>query len=249
MRTARDQPGNYGRRFAETRMVYDVAEEEDREDDYIITLTFRPEGDFAGTPGQEQFFIEKEGIVAHRQVLSLPSRARWWRSRVALVSVGIVVVVAVVVGGVIATIGRDGSGDAVPLAAALPTGTPERPTLIPSPGPTTAAEGIPPVAASPNPVPAPLLPPPCRCLFPQHRLRYRWQHQHQDRHLPPRRRPYPSSLVCCIGGLAMVMPTTSWEERTAGRRMAPHSPPAWRMMPLALMELIVMSRYQIIFPL
>lgn len=73
MQTARDNPGNYGRRFSGSRMVFDVAEQEDGEDYYIITMNFRPEGDFAGTTGQEQFFIEKEGAVAHRQVLSLPS--------------------------------------------------------------------------------------------------------------------------------------------------------------------------------
>ncbi|PKB81863.1 MAG: hypothetical protein BZY88_05595 [SAR202 cluster bacterium Io17-Chloro-G9] len=99
MRTARDQPGNYGRRFAGIRMVYDVAEQEDREDDYIITLTFRPEGDYAGTPGQEQFFIEKEGTVAIRQVRSLPIPERQRRSRVPVL--GLVLTVAGLIVGVI----------------------------------------------------------------------------------------------------------------------------------------------------
>ena len=66
MRAARDNPGNYGRAFEGVRMVFDVVEQEDGEDYYIVTLSFRPEGDFNGTPGQEQFFMEKEGTVAHR---------------------------------------------------------------------------------------------------------------------------------------------------------------------------------------
>lgn len=72
MRAARDNPGNYGRAFEGVRMVFDIVEQEEGEDYYIVTLSFRPEGDYTGTPGQEQFFIEKEGTVAHRQVRSLP---------------------------------------------------------------------------------------------------------------------------------------------------------------------------------
>ncbi len=66
VRKAREDPGNYGPRFAGVRMVFDVVEQEDGEDYYVVTLSFRPEGDFAGAPGREQFFIEKEGVVAHR---------------------------------------------------------------------------------------------------------------------------------------------------------------------------------------
>lgn len=76
MRTARDQPGDYGRRFSSVLMVFNVVEQEEGEDYYIVTLSLRPQGDFEGTAGQEQFFIEKEGNVAHRQVLSLPRTKR-----------------------------------------------------------------------------------------------------------------------------------------------------------------------------
>ena len=99
MRTARDDPGNYGARFAGVRMVFDVVEQEDGEDYYVVTLSFRPEGDFAGAPGREQFFIEKEGVVAHRQVRGLP-RGKG-RLPVPAIAGGIaaaVAVVAVVVG-------------------------------------------------------------------------------------------------------------------------------------------------------
>ena len=61
MQTDREAPGDYGRRFRGIRMVFQPVQEEDGEDYYVVTLSFRPEGDFAGNPGKEQFFIEKEG--------------------------------------------------------------------------------------------------------------------------------------------------------------------------------------------
>jgi hypothetical protein len=94
MRTAREDPGNYGARFAGVRMVFDVVEQEDGEDYYTVTLSFWPEGDFSGAPGREQFFIEKEGVVAHRQVLGLPKGKG--RLPVPAITGGIAVVVAVV---------------------------------------------------------------------------------------------------------------------------------------------------------
>ena len=100
MQTARDNPGNYGRRFSGSRMVFDVAEQEDGEDYYIITMTFRPEGNFVGTTGQEQFFIEKEGAVAHRQVLSLPSAAGRRRLPILPIGIGLVVVIIIAIVGV-----------------------------------------------------------------------------------------------------------------------------------------------------
>jgi len=73
MRTAREAPGNYGPNFRDAIMAFEINEEADTEDHYVITLSYRPQGDFTGSQGQEQFFIQKEGIVAHRQVLSLPA--------------------------------------------------------------------------------------------------------------------------------------------------------------------------------
>ena len=72
MRTARETPGDYGRRFRNANMAFEVVEDTETEDHYVVTLSFRPEGEFTGTPGREQFFIEKEGTVAIRQVLALP---------------------------------------------------------------------------------------------------------------------------------------------------------------------------------
>ena len=72
MQTAGETPGNYGSQYQGVPMVFQEMEDTETEDHYTITLSFRPQGDFSGTPGQEQFFIQKEGTVALRQVLSLP---------------------------------------------------------------------------------------------------------------------------------------------------------------------------------
>ena len=78
MQTAREIPGNYGRRFRSVTMAFDVVESGEDEDYYTVTLWFRPELGFTGTPGQEQFFISKEGEVALRQVLNPPkTKSRW----------------------------------------------------------------------------------------------------------------------------------------------------------------------------
>ena len=76
MRTAREAPGDYGRRYLDITMAFEVVEDSETEDHYVVTLSFRPQGRFTGTPGQEQFFIEKEGAIAIRQVLSVPGGGR-----------------------------------------------------------------------------------------------------------------------------------------------------------------------------
>jgi len=154
MRTAREAPGAYGLLYQDVPMAFEVSEEEDTEDHYVITLSFRPEGAFTGTPGREQFFIEKEGNLAVRQVLSLPGPSGWRRYRLALVAIGLVVVVAAAVGGVFVATGGGGSDDTAPLAAASPTSTPESPSLTPTLAPTTAPVAIPPVVPTATPTPA-----------------------------------------------------------------------------------------------
>lgn len=70
--TAREAPGTYGSSYDGVPMAFDVVESEETEDHYVITLSFRPQGEFSGRPGREQFFIAKEGNVADRQVVALP---------------------------------------------------------------------------------------------------------------------------------------------------------------------------------
>ena len=140
MRTARETPGAYGRRFTRMPMAFDVASEEETEDHYVITLSIRPQGQPNATPGQEQFFIEKEGTVAHRQVLSLPLPTGDRRFPVipAIIGVGVVGAIAVV-GIVFAVNGLGDRGtDEFQAAVVTPTDTPS-PTTVPAPTPTTSA--------------------------------------------------------------------------------------------------------------
>ena len=141
MQTARETPGEYGRRFRNVGMAFEVAESNEDEDYYNITLSFRPQGKFAGTPGQEQFFIGKEGAIAHRQVLSLPFEIRSPRSLTIPVLIGLLVIGAAAVAGVV-LVGDDLSGlgkDSIPVAGDSSTNTPS-----PTPNPNTsgAAAGV-----------------------------------------------------------------------------------------------------------
>jgi hypothetical protein len=58
MQPATREPGAYGDQFRDVLMAFNVENEEDTEDYYVITLSFRPQGEFRGTSGEEQFFIE-----------------------------------------------------------------------------------------------------------------------------------------------------------------------------------------------
>ena len=135
MRTAREAPGEYGRRFRNVPMAFEVVEDNETEDHYMVTLSFRPQGQFTGAPGQEQFFIEKEGAVAHRQVLSLPIPEGGRRFPVIPVAIGLVAVVIAAVVGVVLASGGDGGdeGDGSPVAVVVPTST-----LAPTPAPALA---------------------------------------------------------------------------------------------------------------
>ena len=135
MRTAREEPGDYGRRFRNFSMVFEVSTQEETEDYYEVTLSYRPEGDFAGDPGQEQFLIEKEGTVAVRQVLSLPRRRSGLR--VLPVAISLVVVGVIIAVGAVFMLG--GTGDDRPLAAVVAPTEPPVATEAPRPAiaPTT----------------------------------------------------------------------------------------------------------------
>ena len=151
MQTARETPGDYGGRFSSVSMAFEITESAEDEDYYNITLSFRPQGDFSGRPGREQFFIEKEGAIAHRQVLALPRLGR--RFPVIPVAIGLAVagVVAVIAALAVGGLGRGDDSQApveaqviVPLTdtpePALPlTDTPRStptPTATPVPTPT-----------------------------------------------------------------------------------------------------------------
>ena len=124
MRTAAEEPGNYGQGLASSGMVYDVAEQKEGEDYYEITLSFRPEGNFAGTPGREQFSIAKDGGIARRQLLVLPILRRNFPAvPVAIALVAMVAVAAVAAIGIGLTTGF-GREDAAVANFSVLTNTP-----------------------------------------------------------------------------------------------------------------------------
>ena len=160
MRTARDEHGDYGLSFADVSMAFEVVEAAETEDHYVVTLSFRPEGDFSGVQGREQFYIEKEGAVAIRQVLGLPRRTgrRFPVVRVAVALAAVGVVAAVV--AVVAVVAPGGGGDnEVPVAVVAPTNTPiATPTRFPAsptPVPALAAPTASTPAATPTRTPEP----------------------------------------------------------------------------------------------
>jgi len=158
MRTARETPGNYGRRFRNSPMAFEVVEDEDTEDHYVITLSFRPQGQFSGTPGQEQFFIEKEGAIAHRQVLGLPLPAGGRRFPLVPAIIGLVAVGAVLVVAGIVVAGRGFSGgtsaDDAPAAVTPPNTPVQSPTAAPA-APTAVPVAMVPSTATAVPTPPP----------------------------------------------------------------------------------------------
>ena len=163
MRTADDEPGNYGRRSTGVRMVFDVVQQEEGEDYYTITLSFRPEGAFVGTAGEEQFFIAKEGTVERRQVRSLPREKRFPLVPLAIGLAVVAVVAGVVVASASGVFGGGGNGEApaaatAPLALDLATATPTTKPTLSAPIVTSAIpapESPSPVAAAPTTAPAP----------------------------------------------------------------------------------------------
>ncbi len=58
MTTARETPNDYGSQYQDITMAFETVTATEDEDFYNITLSFRPQGDFSGVPGQEQFFVD-----------------------------------------------------------------------------------------------------------------------------------------------------------------------------------------------
>jgi hypothetical protein len=150
---AREAPGEYGR-LSKSPMFFEVIEANETEDFYEVTLSFRPQGEFTGTPGQEIFFIGKDGQLEHRQVKSLPYEERSGNSRRVglLVTVFMVIVIAGVVGAAIAFGGfRDDTGVHAAPASAPNIPAPEAPTPIQI-APVIQPSGVaPPIGPSPTP--------------------------------------------------------------------------------------------------
>jgi len=161
MQTARETPGDYGRRSSGVSMVFAIVESGEDDDYYNVILDVRPSGDFAGTSGREQFFITKEGEVALRQVLS-PPRSKGG-SLLPIVIGGFAVIAGALGIGVVVLIDRGffpplGSPLApipaeIPVAVVVRTDTPV-PTSTPTPTPVPATSTLPPTPTS-TPTPTP----------------------------------------------------------------------------------------------
>ena len=76
MRTARDEPGDYGSEYQEVRMVFERVGQEEDEDYFYVRLSYQPVSDFQGEPGVEEFVIDKTGTVEFRQIIG---RRQWCR--------------------------------------------------------------------------------------------------------------------------------------------------------------------------
>ena len=59
---AQEESGNYGPSWQSVPMVFEVVDAEETEDDYSLSLSFHPEGEFTGTPGRKSLL----GGVARR---------------------------------------------------------------------------------------------------------------------------------------------------------------------------------------
>ena len=160
MQVATETPGDYGPAYSGIPMAFEAINALETEDHYVITLSLRPQGDFSGRPGQEQFFIEKEGSVAHRQVLALPRPGR----RFPLIPVALGLVVAGIAAVIAVMVVTSGGGDeqAGAVAVTAPTAGPQPSsapvegiqtptpglTMEPTPGPTTGRATLLPPSAS-----------------------------------------------------------------------------------------------------
>ncbi|HIB12548.1 MAG TPA: hypothetical protein EYO17_11590 [Dehalococcoidia bacterium] len=78
-------------------MLFDVLSDHEDESSYTIIVSFRPEGDFEGTPGQERFRFSKTGRFENREVLRYPKHSKRFRIRRKTVVLGVIVL-----GGLIA---------------------------------------------------------------------------------------------------------------------------------------------------
>ena len=95
LRTARASATRQ-RWFSRRRMLFDVLDEDEDKDGYTVVLSFRPEGDFEGTPGQEQFKFLKTGRFQGREVLHQPNVSKRFRIKRKTVVVSIVVVILLI---------------------------------------------------------------------------------------------------------------------------------------------------------
>ena len=72
---ARENRDIYGRRYRRRDLIWEVVNQEEREDAYRVRLTYQPSRGFRGEAGVEEFTIEKTGPVRSRQIISEPAKS------------------------------------------------------------------------------------------------------------------------------------------------------------------------------
>ena len=65
----------YSRSYRNVPLVWEVESATEDEEFYYINLTYQPFTGFEGSPGQEEFLMDKTGKIEFRQVLSEPKAA------------------------------------------------------------------------------------------------------------------------------------------------------------------------------
>lgn len=92
VRTAQATPTRGSWMILRRKMLFDVLSDHEDESSYTVVVSFRPEGDFDGTPGQERFRFSKTGRFEDREVLSHPKHSRRFRVKSKTVVLGVIVV-------------------------------------------------------------------------------------------------------------------------------------------------------------
>jgi len=131
---AQENRAFYGRRYRRRELVWEIVDEEEDEDYYRIQLSFRPAARFKGTPGTEQFVIERTGEIRLRQLLDEP--VRQGISPLLIPGVGVALIV-VALGTALAVVVFANNGQPPPVAPVQPVATP-----VPLPTPTATSAPI-----------------------------------------------------------------------------------------------------------
>lgn len=100
VRTARASATSQ-RGFSRKRMLFDVLSEDEDKDGYTVVLSFCPEGNFEGTPGQERFKFSKTGRFQDREVLRQPKVSKRFRIKRKTIVVSLIVVIVLIGFGVL----------------------------------------------------------------------------------------------------------------------------------------------------
>ncbi len=100
---ARENRDFYGRRYAGQDLAWEVVNQEERAEAYLIRLSYRPARGFRGQAGVEEFTIDRQGSVQSRLIVSEPVRRRRFLG-CGLLAAGVLLSVLVLALGVLASV-------------------------------------------------------------------------------------------------------------------------------------------------